>query len=168
VVAYIGVGSDIEPERNVAAAVAELKQHATVLAVSTFYWSPALRRPDAPRFLNGVVKIETALAPRDLKFSVLRPLESRLGRTRSADKYAPRTIDLDLLLYGSRVIEEADLRVPDPDIRTRVFLAGPLVEVDAGLCLPGTGEPIAAFVDDEALRALEPARDITQRLRETI
>ena len=96
---------------------------------------------------------------------MLRRIESELGRVRSADRYAPRTIDLDLLLYGDLVIDEPGLRIPDPDIRIRPFIAVPLLELEPGLVMPDTGEAIAGLIDEGRRAQMQPARDITRELQ---
>lgn len=144
--AFVALGSNIDPERHVPAAVDLLRQRLDVVGVSSFYRSPALGRTDQPPFWNGVVEVRTELEPRELKFDVLRPIESQLGRSRGEDRYAPRTIDLDLLLLGERVIDEPDLVLPDPEIGERPFLAVPLHELAPDLVLPGSGARLADLV----------------------
>jgi 2-amino-4-hydroxy-6-hydroxymethyldihydropteridine diphosphokinase len=128
-VVYIGVGSNVNPQRNITAALEGLSRELEVTHSSTFYWSEAVARAGQPPFLNGVWRARTEREPRALKFEVLRPLERRLGRRRSADRHAPRPIDLDLLLHGAARCEEADLVLPDPDIPRRAFLWMPLLEL---------------------------------------
>ena len=82
------------------------------------------------------------MQPLDLKYKLLREVENELGRERSSDKYAPREIDLDILLYGDSVINENGLVVPDPEIGERAFLAIPLCDLDPELVVPGTGKSI--------------------------
>ncbi|MCC6694243.1 MAG: 2-amino-4-hydroxy-6-hydroxymethyldihydropteridine diphosphokinase [Candidatus Hydrogenedentes bacterium] len=166
--AYISIGSNIEPESNILRALRLLATSQRLTAVSTMYRSAALNRPDQPDFINGVCAIETALAPRALKFDCLRPIEEQLGRVRTADKYARRTIDLDIALYADQQICDDDLMVPDPDIRTRPFLAVPLIELAPGLMLPGTGQPLADVVRgmDRSAIAADPA--FTKYLRERL
>ena len=94
--AFIAVGSNIEPSRHVTQALRLLQDRVEVVALSTFYWTSPVDRPGQPRFLNGVWRVHTAIPPKKLKFEVLRGIESRLGRVRTADKSAPRTIDLDI------------------------------------------------------------------------
>lgn len=166
--AFIAVGSNIGPQQNVANALELLQQQVRVVASSTFYWTSPLGRPDQPRFLNGVWRILTDLLPGPLKFDVLRGIESKLGRARTPDKYAPRPIDLDILLYGRLVLSRPDLQIPDPDIRRRPFIAVPLLELAPDLTMPDTGEPIAALVDRQTAMHLEPAEAVTQRLRQAI
>lgn len=157
VIAYVAVGSNIEPGRNVPAAVEMLGEQVEVCGVSTFYRTPAVgpdgqtrpvrpgsRQVAADDFLNGVLAVRTARPARELKFDVLRAIEDRLGRVRSADKYAPRTIDLDIVLYGQAVIDEPDLEVPARDV-DRPFVALPLLELAPELVLPHTRQPLACL-----------------------
>jgi 2-amino-4-hydroxy-6-hydroxymethyldihydropteridine diphosphokinase len=141
--AFIGIGSNIAPRENVTGALLALKACMPVIAISSFYRSPAVGPQSQPDFLNGVIRVKAACSPRDLKFGVLRECERLLGRVRSADKYAPRTIDLDLLLYGSMVLNEPDLLLPDPNIRIYPFVAVPLLELAPDLVLPGADTPLA-------------------------
>lgn len=163
--AYIAVGSNIEPEANIPRALLHLCDFAPVRALSTFYRTPALNRPDDPDFLNGVCLVHWNASPRALKFNVLRAIERELGRVREHDAYAPRTIDLDLLVFGARIIEEPGLVLPDPDIRERPFLALPLLELDPELVLPGTNEPLAALAAAMDQTAMAPETAFTNALR---
>jgi len=108
------------------------------------------------------------MAPRDLKFGLLRRIEADLGRVRTADKYAARTIDLDILLYGDRIIDQPDLKVPDPDLRERAFLIVPLAELAPDVVLPDDGRAAA-----EAARGVDGAGlvadiEFSERLRRRV
>jgi 2-amino-4-hydroxy-6-hydroxymethyldihydropteridine diphosphokinase len=164
VTVYIGVGSNIEPEANILRALDLLGRCSRVTATSTFYRTPAIARTEQPDYLNGVWRIETPLAPRDLKFNVLRRIEEQLGRVRGPDKYAPRAIDLDVLLCGPEVLDDPDCQVPAPEIRKRPFLVTCLLELDPELVLPDTGQRLASLAA-EAGKAYEPAEEFTRRLR---
>jgi len=144
---FISVGSNIDPEANVPEALKRLSREITILRISAFHRTEPLNRPEQDPFLNGVVEAETSLDPRDLKFSVLRKIEAELGRERSEDRYAARTIDLDILLCGDLVIDEPDLKIPDPEIAERPFLAIPLHELDPDLVLPGTNLSLKEIVE---------------------
>lgn len=163
--AYVGVGSNIEPEHHIRQALELLTPHVHVTACSVFYRTAPLARRNQPAFLNGVWQIRTGLTARALKFDVLRSIEADLGRIRTADKYAARPIDLDLLIYGELVINEPDLQIPDPDIRKRPFVSVPLLELAPGLLLPDTGELLASLVSAEEAARLEPARAFTRKLQ---
>lgn len=134
-VAYVGVGSNIDPERNVPAAVNALARRLPVTAVSTFYRTPPVGAPGASHFYNGVVVVE-AVEPLDRIAAILTGIERDLGRDRVAgDPNAPREIDLDLLLAAGIPVEQTP--PVHPDVRTRAFVAQPLLEVAPDLVLPG-------------------------------
>jgi 2-amino-4-hydroxy-6-hydroxymethyldihydropteridine diphosphokinase len=165
--AYVGVGSNIEPEVNVAAALRRLAELARVAAISTFYRTPAEGRPDQPDYYNGVVALDTDLGPAALH-AALRRIEAALGRRRSADRHAARPIDLDLVVYGDQVIAEEGLVVPDPDITRRAFLAVPLCELSPDLCLPGSGRAVSQLAARLPRAGMEPLGEYTRRLRESV
>lgn len=104
--------------------------------------------------------------PRSLKFHVLRPIEDALGRVRTNDSYAARPIDLDVLLFGSLVMNEPGLVIPDPDILSRPFLAAALVELHPDLVLPGTKVNVEKTITMEQRVALVPDMPFTEVLRE--
>jgi len=162
--AFVGVGSNLDPAHNVPRALAALAGKVRVRGISTFYRTPAEGRPEQPLFYNGVVEIATELAPAALK-QVLRGIEQELGRQRTADKYAPRTIDLDLLLYDDLAGSQPGLTLPDPEIAARPFLAWPLAELDPGLVLPGTGTLVAQLARRLGRAEMEPLAELTARLR---
>ena len=165
---FVGVGSNIDPEANVPRALGRLAEEVRLTAVSTFYRTEPNGRPEQATFLNGVVRLETDRSAHRLKRDVLRAIEADLGRVRTGDAYAARTIDLDILLFDDAIIRNAELCIPDPDIRRRVFVAAPLLELAPGLVLPGAGEPLAsaACLSDSA--ALVPVQDFTNALRERL
>ena len=165
---FISVGSNIDPEKNVLRALTMLASKARILAVSTFYLTEPHGGVGQPSFHNGVVEIETGLLPIELKHSVLRAIEDRMGRVRTDDKCVPRAIDLDVLVYDDLVMEAEDLAIPDPQISDRAFLAVPLCELAPDLILPGTSlsmEEIAARFEGHAM---QPLREYTERLRDDL
>jgi 2-amino-4-hydroxy-6-hydroxymethyldihydropteridine diphosphokinase len=166
--AYIGVGSNIEPEHNLPKALKLLQQRMEVVAIATVYRTAPIDRPDQSAYLNTVWQIRTDVPPRQIKFDVLRCIEAELGRVRTPDRYRSRTIDLDLLLYGDLVLCDADLILPDPDIRHRPFLAIPLFELDPTLILPDTQERLQHVVSAFNGSTLEPVPDITCYLQRLV
>lgn len=144
VLAFVVFGSNIEPERNLPQALERLRRRADVVAVSSVYRTRPVGRRDAPVFLNAAVALRTRRSPEALKHEVLRPIESELGRVRTADRNAPRTIDLDLALYGVRVVNDPEkgLNLPDPDIETRAHVALPLAELAPEYVHPVLGETL--------------------------
>jgi 2-amino-4-hydroxy-6-hydroxymethyldihydropteridine diphosphokinase len=163
--AFIGVGANTAPEENIREALRRLAQSVRLVSISTFYQTPAIDRPEEPDFYNGVVAIDTDLPPGKLKCEVLHPIEAALGRRRTADKYASRTIDLDLLLYGDFVLSSTELTLPDPDILKRAFIAVPLYEISPALVLPGSRLPIRQIAEQFATQSMQPLREYTRRLQ---
>lgn len=106
----------------------ELASLGSVMRVSSFYHTQPWGDPNQPWYLNAVASIQTTLPPRQL-FERLRAIETTMGRVRT-ERWAPRTIDLDLLLYDELEIDESDLHVPHPHLRERAFVLVPLAEVD--------------------------------------
>jgi 2-amino-4-hydroxy-6-hydroxymethyldihydropteridine diphosphokinase len=118
-----------------------------VLAVSRFRDTDPVGYVDQPRFLNGVVELETDFSARELLGALLE-LERSLGRDRSkGPPQGPRTLDLDLLLYGDETIAEPGLTVPHPRLHERAFVLEPLVELDPALEVPGKG-PVQALLSE--------------------
>jgi 2-amino-4-hydroxy-6-hydroxymethyldihydropteridine diphosphokinase len=154
---FVGVGSNIDPEHNVVGALKLLGGKVTIVAVSTFYRTEPIGSP--PEYVNGVVEVRTEIEPSELKHEVLRSVEQSFGRVRNAEKNSPRTIDLDLLLYGQRVVEQEALRLPDPDITERPFLFLPLFELAPELLLPG----LEIKISDLAKSYSNPGAGVTAR-----
>jgi 2-amino-4-hydroxy-6-hydroxymethyldihydropteridine diphosphokinase len=126
--AYVLIGSNVHKKVNYPKALRRLRAIGDVLAISSVYETAPVGKPDAESFYNGVVLLETELDARALK-RALRIIETQLGRVRTADPYAPRTIDLDLVLFNHDIINEGDVHVPDPLILRRPFLALALAEI---------------------------------------
>jgi 2-amino-4-hydroxy-6-hydroxymethyldihydropteridine diphosphokinase len=148
--AYVGLGANLgDREGTIRRAVTLLGEADGVdaVAVSTLRetepWGPVAQ----PSFLNGVVALETELGPRPL-LDLLLGIERRLGRVRS-ERWGPRTIDLDLLLYGDTVVDEAGLTLPHPRLHERRFALEPLAELAPDAVVPGRGTV------EELLRSLE-------------
>ena len=106
-----------------------------MVAVSKFRETDPVGYADQPRFVNGAAAVETELSPRELLERLLE-VERALGRERTGPRYGPRTVDLDLLLYGEETVDEPGLKVPHPRLAERAFALEPLVELDPGLVLP--------------------------------
>lgn len=162
--AFVSVGSNIQPAENVRAAIRHLDQLARLKGVSTVYRSPALGRPEQPPYYNCVVELETEASPAKIKLA-LRRIEEEMGRVRTDDKYAARTIDLDLIVYDELALDTVELKLPDPDILERPFLAVPLWELAPDLVLPGLGLPIRDIAAKFRRASMEPLWDYTTLLR---
>jgi 2-amino-4-hydroxy-6-hydroxymethyldihydropteridine diphosphokinase len=140
--AFVGLGSNLgERETTLRAAIGRLRTlpDIEVRAVSSLRDTEPVGYVDQPRFLNGAVELETALSARSL-LGILLELERAFGRDRStAPPKGPRTLDLDLLLYGDATIDEPLLKVPHPHLHERRFVLEPLAELDPDLDIPGHG-----------------------------
>jgi 2-amino-4-hydroxy-6-hydroxymethyldihydropteridine diphosphokinase len=139
-VAYVGMGANLgEPRAQLLAAWGALGLIADTRAIarSSLYRSAPIGYADQPAFLNCVAKLETAL-PAHALLAHLQQIERNFGRVRSF-RNAPRTIDLDLLLYGSETMDTSGLTLPHPRMHERAFVLVPLLELDAGAMIPGRG-----------------------------
>jgi len=146
--AYVALGSNLgDRAETLHAAVAALREEdgVEVARVSTLIETDPVGFVDQPRFLNGVAAVDTTLTASEL-LSVLLDVERRFGRRRDGvPAQGPRTLDLDLLLYGDEQIAEPGLQVPHPRLHERAFVLEPLAEVAPGLQIPGHG-PVEALV----------------------
>ncbi|HLA30547.1 MAG TPA: 2-amino-4-hydroxy-6-hydroxymethyldihydropteridine diphosphokinase [Pseudomonas sp.] len=135
---YIGLGSNlatpIEQLRSALAALAALPQSSLALQ-SSFYASDPLGPADQPRYVNAVAALDTELSPLDL-LDALQRIELEQGRTRKAERWGPRTLDLDILLFGERQLHEPRLCVPHYHMHARAFVLYPLAEIAPQLRLP--------------------------------
>ncbi len=145
--AYVGLGANLgDRAAMLHAALEQLAAEPGVelVAVSEFRETEPVGIVDQPRFLNGAAALETELPPRELLARLLA-VERRLGRTREGPRFGPRTIDLDLLLYGNERHTETSLELPHPRLHERLFALEPLAELDPGLVVPGRG-PLAEII----------------------
>jgi 2-amino-4-hydroxy-6-hydroxymethyldihydropteridine diphosphokinase len=140
--AYVGLGANLgDRERTLRAAVDALaaEDGIEVVAVSTLRATDPVGVGEQPRFVNGAAELETTLTARELLDRLLA-VEQRFGRVRVPGEHGPRTLDLDLLLYGDEELDEPGLTVPHPRLHERMFVLEPLAELAPGLVVPGRGE----------------------------
>ena len=145
--AYVGVGANLGDRRATIERPIDLLRGTPgleVLAVSTLRETDPVGYEDQPRFVNGALEVETTLTAREL-LDALLAVERDLGRTREGPRFGPRTIDLDLLLYGDERLDEAGLTVPHPRLHERRFALEPLAELAPELEIPGRG-PVAELL----------------------
>ncbi|MBV2134959.1 2-amino-4-hydroxy-6-hydroxymethyldihydropteridine diphosphokinase [Pseudomonas sp. MAP12] len=143
---YIGLGSNLaEPAQQLEAALAALGRlpRCRLVAQSSLYASDPLGPPDQPRYVNAVAALDCELAPLEL-LDALQAIELEQGRVRKAERWGPRTLDLDILLFGNLQLDEERLRVPHYHMHARAFVLYPLAEIAPQLVLP----------DGRALQAL--------------
>ena len=157
--AFVALGSNLDdPETRVRrgiAALAELPQ-SKLAAASSLYRSAPVGAPGQPDYINAVAQIFTELAPQAL-LAALLAIESRFGRERSF-RNAPRTLDLDLLLYDLQRVDEPGLTVPHPRMHLRAFVLAPLLEIAPDCVIPGSGSAAdrLAHCGDQNVRRLAP------------
>lgn len=145
--AFVGLGSNLgDRERTLRAALDLLgrRPEVRVRRVSSFRETAPVGYVDQPDFLNAAAEVDTTLGAREL-LDVLLGVERSLGRSRDGPRFGPRTIDLDLLLYGDAVVDEPGLTVPHPRLHERRFALEPLAELDPTLEVPGRG-PLATLL----------------------
>lgn len=155
-VVYIAIGSNLaSPLEQVNAAVQAIGEipDSRIVAVSSFYRTPPLGPQDQPDYLNAAVALDTALAPEALLDHTQR-IELQQGRVRKAERWGPRTLDLDIMLFGDEVINSPRLTVPHYDMKNRGFMLWPLFEIAPDLHFPD-GPALRAVLDD--LGAEKPA-----------
>jgi 2-amino-4-hydroxy-6-hydroxymethyldihydropteridine diphosphokinase len=147
--AYVAVGSNLGDRwSRLAAAVRALRAEERIAVLrASRVWDTAPVGPPQPRFLNAALELETELDAPSL-LAALRRVEAGAGRVRSGARWAPRTLDLDLLLFEDQVIRTPDLVVPHPGLVSRRFVLAPLAELCPEHTVPGTGRTVAALLGD--------------------
>ena len=158
---YIGLGSNLEdPVAQVLDAVEELEMIPDSILVerSSLYRGKPMGSADQPDYVNAVVVMDTLLSPTDF-LQVLTRIEDLQGRARDGEKWGPRIIDLDLLMYGKQKINTPDLTVPHPGMHERDFVIVPLSEVAGDVNIPGKGRLTALInkCENHSLRKLVTA-----------
>jgi len=144
---FVGLGSNLDdPQRQIERALAELARLPQTLLVrrSSLYRSAPVGFTEQPDFVNAVAELATALEPQPL-LAALQALEDAQGRVRTRAN-GPRTLDLDLLLFDARLVQEPNLIVPHPRLHERAFVLVPLAEIAPEAVVPGRG-PVAALVE---------------------
>src|ERR671922_865120 len=157
VVAYLGLGSNLGDRlANLQGAVDVLRRGRGIdVTASSRVWETApVGGPDQPDYLNAVVRVETHLAPEDLLAACLRA-ERELGRVR-AERWGPRTVDVDLLLYDERAVDEPDLVIPHPRIGERAFVLVPLLELEPDPRLPDGTRLVDRRIDASGVGPFAP------------
>ncbi len=154
---YVSVGSNLEPERHVRAAVRALRERFGALALSPVYASAPVGFA-GPEFLNLVVSYDSEEPPESIA-DALRSIEDAAGRRRDGPRFSDRTLDLDLILYGDRVQEGPGLRLPRPEVLEHAHVLGPLADLAAGEVHPRLGQTYGAIWArfDRTGQALRPA-----------
>ncbi len=154
---YIGLGSNLDSplyQLELALEALALIPESSLTGASSFYQSAPLGPAGQPDYINAVVALDTGLEPLAL-LDVLQRIEKQQGRQRT-EHWGPRSLDLDLLLYGNRRIDQTRLTIPHPELQKRAFVVLPLLELSPDLVLPD-GQPlsrVAALLDSDDLQKL--------------
>lgn len=159
VTAYIGLGSNLQdPIAQLQRARRTIAQTAGIaeLAFSGLYRNPPMGPADQPDYVNAVMAVHTTLTPHAL-LGCLQAIEQQQGRVRSGERWGPRTLDLDILLYDQQQLQSPDLIIPHPGIAERAFVLLPLLEIAPDLTIPGKGalRDLAALLPVEGLLRLD-------------
>ena len=158
--AFVGLGGnvgDIEETLMEALLVLDALPQTSIRAQSRFYRSPPWGNTDQADFINAVVELRTRLAARVL-LDYLLEVETRFGRVRSeGDKWGPRTLDLDLLVFGEAILDQPGMHLPHPRLHERAFVLVPLAEIDATLQVPGRGRvsDLLALIDSTGIEGID-------------
>jgi 2-amino-4-hydroxy-6-hydroxymethyldihydropteridine diphosphokinase len=155
---FVAAGSNVEPERNLASAAEQMRRDFPKIQFSSWYRNPAVGF-EGDDFINFVAGFETDLPVHDV-IQRLQAIETACGRPRGAPRWAPRSMDLDILLYDALVIEEPRLKLPRPDLLKRAFMLGPLAEIAPEVVHPTLGVTIG-----ELWRQFEQAAHPMTRVR---
>ncbi|WP_018692039.1 2-amino-4-hydroxy-6-hydroxymethyldihydropteridine diphosphokinase [Algicola sagamiensis] len=138
VTCYIGIGANLnDPKNQVLRAIEAIRAIPKVnhVSASSLYGSQPMGPQDQPDYINAVVAVETTLSPHDL-LHACQHIEQEHGRVRKAERWGPRALDLDMILYGNQVIETEELTVPHYGMKVRSFVLYPLAEIAPDLTLP--------------------------------
>ncbi len=144
---FIALGSNINGEYNLRESIRRLSSLCALVAVSPVYETAPVGKTDQPNFMNAAALVETDLAAAEFKTQVLQIIEHELGRVRTTDKNAPRTIDLDIALFNDEVIEVGHRHIPGPDLLKYAHIAVPLADLDPQYRHPETGQALREIAD---------------------
>jgi 2-amino-4-hydroxy-6-hydroxymethyldihydropteridine diphosphokinase len=163
--AIIGIGSNIRPSENVRKSIGMLAKYTRIRSVSSVYRSPAENRPEQPMFYNCAVMVETALSEGRLRTEVLARIEADLGRVRTGDKFAARTIDLDLLACRGDPGGVPGNAMVGPDILNHPYVALPLAELAPELSVGAGGMSLREAVRTLSQDSIEKLSEFSTTLR---
>jgi 2-amino-4-hydroxy-6-hydroxymethyldihydropteridine diphosphokinase len=136
------LGSNIEPQKNIQAAVAMLAAQSRLIAVSSVWETRPIGLPNQPNFLNLSAIIQTELTAEKLKHQTLTNIENKLGRTRRGNKFGPRTIDIDIMLFNNNILKAGKQSIPNDEVLERPFVAITLAEIAPDYIHPVTGQSL--------------------------
>ena len=160
---FITLGSNINSLENVNSAISLIREEFENIKVSNYYKTPAVLGPlnedKQEDYLNAAVLTMSELDPEFIKFKILRKIERRIGRIRSEDKFEARLIDLDIAIYGSKVVHIANIAIPDPDILQHAHVIFPLCDLDPDFIHPITDEKLSEIKNNFDKRSIKLYED---------
>ena len=157
--AVISLGSNIDKEKNLPTAIKMIGSKCRIVAVSSIYETAPASQKEQAKFWNAAVLIETELGPADLRELILTPIETKLNRIRTADKYASRTIDVDLTLFNDEIIDlDKTHHLPDPDLLRFIHVAKPVSDL-----IPDARHPESGQSFEKIAMMLENAMEMEER-----
>ena len=155
---YLSLGSNIEPESNLLAALEQLSVLADLVAVSSVWKTKPVGLTEQPDFLNAAAIVKSPLTAEQFKEDIITVIEQSLGRVRQVDKNAPRTIDIDIMLFNDQILDFGGRHIPDKEVLERAFVAIPLAELAPDYRHPETGQRLSSIAE-----GFEPANAGMQR-----
>ncbi len=158
--ALVALGSNIDGKRNLREAVRRLSLCCRLVAVSPVYETAPVGNTEQPNFFNAAALIETDLTAAELKARVLWVIEQEMGRVRTEDKNAPRTIDLDIALFGDQVLDLGLRHIPDPDVLRYSHIAVPLADLAPAMRHPEDGRTLREIAQSLPIGGLVPRPDV--------
>lgn len=165
-VAYLSLGSNIEPEINIKSAVAMLAELTELVAVSSVWETRPVGMINQPNFLNAAAIVKTQLTASQLKQKVLNRIEKKLGRVRQANKNAPRPIDIDIMLFNRQILKLGSRHIPDTELLERPFVAIPLAEIAPDYIHPETDQRLSDIASSFKItkKDMSPRPEISRTL----
>lgn len=158
--AVVALGSNVDSEHNMREAARRLASRCKLVAISPVYETAPVGTTDQPRFLNAAALVETDLTASQLKSQVLQAIEQELGRVRTSDKNAPRTIDLDITLFNDQMLDIGHRHIPDPDLLKYPHIAAPVADLVPEYRHPETGQTLREIAAGMPLRGVIRREDI--------
>lgn len=140
---YLSLGANIEPAKNLPAAVRLLAEMTRLVAVSSVWKTAPVGLTNQPDFLNAAAIVESELTALAFKQQIINSIEQQLGRLRQGNKNAPRPIDIDIMLFNQQILKVGRRHIPDAEILERPFVAIPLAEIAPDYCHPEVGQTLA-------------------------
>jgi 2-amino-4-hydroxy-6-hydroxymethyldihydropteridine diphosphokinase len=168
--AYLSLGSNIAPADNLTGAIRLLANLTDLIAVSSVWETAPLGGNHQPFYLNAAAIVQTEKTPQRLKTEVLDFIEQTLGRERQADKFAPRTIDIDIMLFNDQIFDMGHRHIPDAELVERAFVALPMAEIAPNYIHPETGQSLMEIAQSFKVNpdAMRVSRDISRVLSQIL